>query len=252
MSQNRHAAEDRLAWGAATLSEPFRWRAVVGILQARLQPVNLEVALQPGGGFPDRVRPVEEIILLIYSTVARFWRAALVDPLPGNELINLLATTAATGEIDRQRRCNLLRPVLDRCPLNVETETAEAVTHWLALHPHAEELLHPTLLAYLDPAAASPTQWSAPTTGEPARRSGNEPDDEQETIPTPTAFVAEYIAQRAAADQNYSGRGAQAERDKRGLKGQPGFGNQALTDLVARERAKRGYPPNRGGKRSKG
>jgi hypothetical protein len=81
----------------------------------------------------------------------------------------------------------------------------------------------------------------------PARRS-----DPLETISTPEGFVAAYIKQRLAVGEDYSGRGAQTMRDRLKLKGQRGFGNKALTDLVAKERTKRGHGPNLGGKGSKG
>jgi len=72
------------------------------------------------------------------------------------------------------------------------------------------------------------------------------------TTQTPEAFVAEYIGKRLAAGNNYSGRGAQFERDARGLKGKAGFGGTTLNNLVAKERTKRGHLPNRGGTGSKG
>jgi hypothetical protein len=81
----------------------------------------------------------------------------------------------------------------------------------------------------------------------PPRRS-----DPPETISTPDGLIAAYVKQRLAAGKDYSGRGARKMRDALKLKGKPGFGNQALTDLVANERKKRGHDINRGGKGSKG
>jgi hypothetical protein len=93
-----------------------------------------------------------------------------------------------------------------------------------------------------------------PATLEPTPRSDAERTDEtdQETTPLPEAFVADYITKRLAAKQDYSGRGAQRERDRRELSGKKGFGNTALNNLVARERTRRRHRQNRGGKGSIG
>jgi hypothetical protein len=87
------------------------------------------------------------------------------------------------------------------------------------------------------------------TSGSAPSAIGNTPAS---TVPTPKEFVDEYIAGRLAARQEYSGRGAQRERDRRKLNGKPGFGKMALNNLVARERTRRGKLQNLGGRGSAG
>jgi hypothetical protein len=82
---------------------------------------------------------------------------------------------------------------------------------------------------------------------------GNTPAFTMSSVtPTPQEFVSQYIAGRLVTGQEYSGRGAQRERDLRKLDGKRGFGNTALSNLVASERKRRGHPQNRGGKGSAG
>jgi hypothetical protein len=73
------------------------------------------------------------------------------------------------------------------------------------------------------------------------------------TPKTPEELVDQYIKARTAAECDYSGRGAIAERDKfPELRGHPGFGKTSLNYLVQKRRQAAKLPLNRGGKGAKG
>jgi hypothetical protein len=178
------------AEAAATLPEPFRRRAILGIIEERLLAATPEARFQ--GEFPDNPGPIEPFIFAAYPAIERFWRAWLYDPLSANELIHLMATTAATGMIDRQRRSNLLRPVVERYSGDIATDTAATVVRWLSDHPDAEEVLPPSVIAYLNRASDGGVGTTAAPPQEGAQQpepTGREPED-QSTAPKPTHPVA--------------------------------------------------------------
>jgi hypothetical protein len=182
------------------LPEPDRRNAILGIIKERYAQ-TWEAFFR--GDRPEIPCSIEDVILCAYETTDRFWRGCLHDAWPHATIIDLLAITAATSGLDEQRRRRLLDLVLVRYPGAVNTVPAAGVARWLAQHPDAEELVHPTLAAYLDPAAQ---RSDNPSPDEPAPCIEDKRVDEapfqanpergstKKTPPTPADLVVAYLA----------------------------------------------------------